>query len=525
MPAHLKALIVILILAAPILALAKAPACALAVAPADFDRRRNLWFAVTLAAFLAHNYWVYVLAVAALLALAALREPNRLAMYFFVLFAVPAIPAQVGGLGLVNFFFVMDYYRLLALALLLPAYLALRGQPGAVAFGRLMPDKLLLAYLVLNFVLRFNVDSFTNTLRYGAFYAFIDAFLPYYVASRSLRTLPAFRDTLMSFTFAALVLGAIAVFEFGKHWLLYSSLDHALGEPWDYGRYLMRGAGVLRAQGSAGHAIPLGYAMAVAIGLFLYARSLIASRLVRSLGLALLLAGLVAPVSRGPWVGAAAIVMVFIATGPAAMKRFAQLGLAGLVLLPAVLASPYGEALVNYLPFIGTVETENIAYRERLLEVSLQVMMQNPVFGSPSYLDSAGMQSLIQGQGIIDMVNTYLGVGLASGLVGLSLFAGFFAAVCVSIVQGMKRADDRDGERYLLGRALLATLLGILLIIFTVSSVTLIPVIYWAVAGMGVAYAAMLARERAVQPAPVLRDVGPYPAGGGLGGMRTRRAR
>jgi hypothetical protein len=39
---------------------------------------------------------------------------------------------------------------------------------------------------------------------------------------------------------------------------------------------------------------------------------------------------------------------------------------------------------------------------------------------------------------------------------------------------------------------LLSTLLGILVILLTVSSISVIPVIYWSVAGLGVAYARML---------------------------------
>jgi len=65
----------------------------------------------------------------------------------------------------------------------------------------------------------------------------------------------------------------------------------------------------------------------------------------------------------------------------------------------------------------------------------------------------------------------------------------------------MRNLPDRSGEPYLLGQALLATLLGILVIIFTVSSITLIPVIYWSVAGLGVAYARMVALARAAEPA------------------------
>jgi hypothetical protein len=40
-------------------------------------------------------------------------------------------------------------------------------------------------------------------------------------------------------------------------------------------------------------------------------------------------------------------------------------------------------------------------------------------------------------------------------------------------------------------------------IIFTVSSITLIPIVYWSIAGLGVAYAVML--ERAGFPGPARR--------------------
>ena len=71
MPEHLRALIVILVLASAVFAFAKAPACAVACTRVDFERRRNLWFGVTFAAFLAHNFWIFI-AIAAVLLLFAL---------------------------------------------------------------------------------------------------------------------------------------------------------------------------------------------------------------------------------------------------------------------------------------------------------------------------------------------------------------------------------------------------------------------------------------------------------------------
>jgi O-antigen ligase/polysaccharide polymerase Wzy-like membrane protein len=496
MPEYLRALVAILVLAGAVFAVAKSPACAMACTAGDFERRRNLWFGITLAAFVAHNFWIFMVVAAALLLLAMPKEPNKLAMYLLLLFAVPVIPRDVSALGLINYLFTIDYVRLLALVVLFPAFVSLWSRPDTERFGRLLPDKLLAAYLILIFVLQLRVDTLTNALRHGIFYGFIDVFLPYYVASRSLKDLGGFRDALTGFVLAGLVLSAIGAFEFAKYWLLYPPLEDVLDARWDLGNYLGRG-NVLRAQASTGQPIVLGYVIAVAAGLSLFLTKSVPSAKARGLGMLLLMAGLVAALSRGPWVGAAATFLVFIATGAFAGMRLAKLGLLGAILLPALLASPAGKTIVDYLPFVGTVEAENVTYRQQLLEISLEVVQQNPVFGAPHFMQLPVMQQLRQGQGIIDIVNTYLGVALESGLVGLALFAGFFIAVAAGLFMSMRSVPDRNDELYLLGRALFSTLLGILIMIFTLSSISVVPVVYWCVAGLGVAYARMLALARA----------------------------
>jgi O-antigen ligase len=500
MPAHLKALVVILVLATAVFAFAKAPACALASTKGDFERRRNLWFGITLVAFFAHNFWIFIIIVAALLLLTVGREPNKLALYFFLLFAVPPFGAEITGLGVIRQFFEIHYLRLLSLTVLLPAFLFLRRQPDSERFGRSLPDKLLAGYLILICLLTLTVNSFTATLRSGVFYAFIDVFLPYYVASRSLKNLQGFRDALMGFVVAALVLSAIAAFEYPQFWLLYGNLDDALGAPWAYG-YVPREGG-LRATASAGHPITLGYVIAVALGFFLYLKKSVPNPLSWGLGLTLLLVGLIAPVSRGPWVGAAAILLVFVATGPSAATGFAKLGVLGIVVGLVLLATPLGEKIIKYLPFVGTVDESTIDFRQRLLEISIQVILQNPVFGGYDYIYAPVFQELKQGNGFLDIVNSYVGVALGSGLVGLSLFSGFFVAVAVGIFKGMRNLADRNDELYVLGQVLFSTLLGILVIIGTTSSIGVVPVIYWSVAGLGVAYGRMLALAKSPEKVP-----------------------
>ena len=101
-----------------------------------------------------------------------------------------------------------------------------------------------------------------------------------------------------------------------------------------------------------------------------------------------------------------------------------------------------------------------------------------------------------QGQGIIDIVNTYIRVALETGYIGLALFVSFFMVICWGVFRSFRRLPDKNSEECLLGRSLLATLAGILLIIFTVSSVTIIPIVYWSVAGLGAAYINMMDRLR-----------------------------
>ncbi|MDX1366003.1 O-antigen ligase family protein [Pseudomonas sp.] len=489
MPEHLRALIVILALACIVFAFARRPAVDL-IPYSDFTRRRNLWLALSVLAFISHSFWLYVVVTAIVLTIAQRRERNPLALFFILLFLIPPAPMQIPGFGLINYFFALDHVRLLALLILLPAFFTLRRRAGTLAFGRTWPDKLLVLYLLLSALLHLRETTLTDTLR-QTLYLFTDVFLPYYVASRALKQLSEFKDAMLAFALAAMVLALIGVFEYARHWLLYNSLIDALGMHWGMSNYLGRG-GSLRASASTGQAIVLGYVISVAIGFYLFLHTGVRSRLQQRLGALLLAVGLFAPLSRGPWLGAAAMITVFIATGRNAAKRLMLLGLAGVLALPLLSIIPGGNKLIDLLPYIGTIEKGNITYRERLFDNSMIVIQRNPILGSIDYLSTPEMQSMIQGEGIIDIVNTYLSVTLESGLTGLALFAGFFTTIVLGIRKSLRTFQDKDDETLRLGRALLATLLGVLLTIMTVSSISVIPVVYWSLAGLGVAYIQMV---------------------------------
>jgi O-antigen ligase len=499
MPDHLRTLIVILVLASVFFYFARNSACAITNTE-NFARRRNLWFALTLAAFLMANFWLYTAIAIPLLIYANRRESNPTAQYFFILFVVPAVAVQIPGLGIFSNLFELTHARILALFVLLPVYLFLRRQSDTSSFGSTGPDKVLASYLLLLALLYLRDDghdtrTLTGSFR-NAFYLFTDIFLPYFVISRSLKYMQTYRDAILSLVLAIMVIALFAVFESTKYWLLYSSLSSALGMNGGTTHYTGRD-GMLRAIVIAGQPIALGYLIAVGMGFYLFLQRSIERKLLRRFGMALLVAGLIAPLSRGPWIGAVVLLVVFIVTGRNAARRLMGLAMAAMFVFVVVSILPGGERVTNLLPFIGTTDKENVDYRDQLITNSMIVIERNPWFGSVTYWYTPEMQAMRQGEGIIDIVNTYIGLALEWGLVGLGLFVAFFVLTLLGIYRAMRSLPDKDSEEYLLGRVLLATLLSIMIMIFTVSSITIIPIVYWSVAGLGVAYAQML-RKRAV---------------------------
>ena len=488
MPVHLRALVVILILAVAVFILARRPA-SFAITDNDFTRRRNLWFAVTLIAFLAHNFWIFLAVTGLLLAFAGRREHSPIALFIWLLFAVPPFSASLSGLGILNQLLVITYPRLLALVLLLPAFIVLRRQARDESKSGYWPDYLVAGYVAVQLILQFSVDSATNTARF-AFYAILDVGLPYYVASRSLRKVEAYRDVAMSFSVVCILAGLIGMFESIRAWLLYASLDSVLNVTWGLSNYLGRN-GALRGQASTGHPIVLGYLMVVALGFYAYLSRCVSNRLFWWLGMSVLLGGLILTYSRGPWIAGAVALIVFRLSSPKALGGMLKAALIVGTVGGLILISPIGQGIIDLLPFVGSVETENIEYRQRLLTGSIDVIMQNPWFGSFSYMRALVDQDLVIG-GMVDVVNSYLGIGLANGLVGLGFFVASFLYVMSAIWMSMRRLPDAAAEIHTIGSALLACLAGITATIFTVSSISLVPVVYWTVLGLGMGYVVMV---------------------------------
>jgi O-antigen ligase len=499
MPENVRALIFVLALAAPAFYIGRQIADPL-IAQREFAVWRNAWIAATLAAFLSGRYFFVFAAVLTTICLYARSvRAATVALFFILLFSAPLVDVTIEGFGIVNKLFEINNARLIAIVLLLPILFTAGGFGQRNQSATTMPDRLVVGYVLLTIALEFNQSDFTNVMRVATL-RILDVLVPYFACSRTVTRMADFRKVMLAFVIALLPLSLMAVLEVTKGWLLYSSIVDDWGGPLSY----VRREGMVRATGSTGGGIILGFIIMVAIGcvLAIWQKAIQWRRFGRVV-LAILAAGLIASLSRGPWVGVMVLVIAYLATGPNAVANLARFtGILAVLVVP-VLLTPAGSQLINLLPFIGSVDAQNVIYRQRLIDSAFAVIERNPWLGSVDYLSTPEMQEMLQGEGIIDIVNTYLRVALNSGLVGLSLFLCFFAAILIGLRRVAKFGVVKGENFSAYARALIATLIAILVTIGTVSSTDFVPYVYWSFSGLCVALIRIAFRERAAVMARV----------------------
>ncbi len=493
MPEHIRALVAIAIIAAATFFLVRRTSSYF-YHSGEFRTRVTTWFSLSFIAFFSFSFWLYALASCCILYSLQKRDSNRLALYCFLFFLLPLSGAQIPGFGLINYLFELNHLRILVIAILLPELFRIAASVSHPRFGRLFPDKVIGGYLCLVVFLSVaRTGNITASARL-ALELGVDVFIPYYVASRALDSIRMYKDVLFSYLVAALVISAIGFFEYSWHWLLYSAINSALGLDSAYSVYLAR-AGGLRAMATTGQSIVLGYAVAIAIAVYSYLQAEMKPRSTRLIIALILAAGMISSLARGPWLGAAVILGVFALLADKPVKRLATLIGGGVLAGVAALLLPESNKLLSLIPGLGKTELGSFDYRAQLFDNALIVIERNLWLGSADFLKTPEMEAMRQGQGIIDVVNSYLAIALGSGLIGLSLFVGFFVSVLIGIRRTMKQFKRTD-EAYRLGQFFVAALIGTLVIIGTVSSITFVPAIYWLLAGLAVGYIRLFGNHR-----------------------------
>lgn len=492
MPENIRALVVILLLGLIVFNYAKK------IIPENLTDKnlklfRNIWLTVVITGFLSYNFWLFLLFISIFITKITKKEPNKVAVFFILVFAMPNLTNQVPGMGILNYLMTITYPRFISVLILLPAALLI-SKKNNLKFLSLWSDKFLLMYILISALASLRHTTFTDALRH-LLYGYTDLFLPYYVASRGIKNIDEMKHALFAFMTIAIITSIFAIFEYTRNWLLFSRISDSLGIIADMGGYMIR-SGNIRAVASMEHPLILGSFLVIAINFYLSLETTNNKLIFKRIFALILILGMVSTISRGPWLASIASFVIFLKLSKDSFKNLATFLLIFAIIFTGLSATPKGEKYINMLPFfssesssqVNSNEQFNVKYREKLLENSITVINKYPFFGSSDYLAEPEMQELIQGEGIVDIVNTYVGIALQIGYVGLSIFIGLFVTVLYGIYSKMLKVKYKYDSFYTMGACLIAAISGFMISITSTSMIGVMPIMCLSMLGLGVAY-------------------------------------
>jgi O-antigen ligase len=485
MPESIRAMIVILACYGAIFWLFSKPISTI-ISTVEYSRWRNIWLVMTITAFLSPDFWIFAVIVTLILFLFGPKQPEqRIIYYLFLLCVLPILSSDIPGFAGINYIFKLSYPRLLTFILLVPLlFLTKQFVPHNLRLFRLPTDWFAVTFILLWAILGFRDTTITDGLR-NAFILFVDTLIPYYVISRYLHSLDQFTRAFAALLIAITILSLIGIFEAAKHWHLYHIIMQKLS---DYSMGYGDRSGILRASAIFTSPIILGYVLMIGFGILLYLRPLIEWRFQFYLIAFILMLGILATISRGPWVGFAALCMTYILTGREKIKNLTLSILSFMLMFPFLFLTKFGDKFLDLLPFVGTTAAHTVSYREQLFDNAWIVILRNPYFGSMTYNQTPEMESMRQGQGIIDLVNTYIKITLETGLIGVALFVTIFSTLIFGTYKTIKILPSDEVDMIRLGRVLIAILVGIIVTIGTVSTIDHVPIFYWAFIAITASY-------------------------------------
>lgn len=445
---------------------------------------RGAWIAVLGTLFVACFSWRVPLFFLAF-SLWALYVPHlfdkggdgRLLAYALLACVSPQFSMELENIGPLKDVMRLDVFRILEIFLLVPEAVRLltrRERPARPAW-LLACDVATFGYLVywtLHLYGQYNASSLARE----SIGIVLDSLVPYYVLSRACIGHDLRRRVLAMLLFGVAYTCMVGLVEGLSRHLLYSQLQYLYGDRWNVVGALTRGDWV-RAQAGLQGPLILAVLGLFGIGLWFAMKPVAKSRAYALVGL-VLLGGMLATFSRGPVLALLVLVAGVACLRYLSARRF--LGLAAVLAIVFAVGWNLGlgdaaVALVNTVTGADKTADFNVIYRQELLKTSIALIQQSPWFGVPNYTQY--MQDLRQGDGIIDLVNTYLVVTLNVGMVGLALF---LLPYVVALWRQASSVPGEPSERRREALAWLPLTLAILVVIFTVSPISIIhPIMVW----------------------------------------------
>ncbi len=450
-------------------------------------RIAGLWALFAFIAFIVPFRLAGLAAIMAVLAATAPREPGARAAFFLAM--APALPvfyvAKVPFPG-INFLIDLDYGLAAIFVILGPILLMKTDKQGARPF--VLTTAAVVGFAVFTSVMTARTLPITSVLRELVTNVSVIGLI-YLGLSRALRTREDVDKALDALTLSIILIAGVGVFTFLRSWNIYSEL--AVGE--GFNRFADYRSGNLRIQSTLMTTL-LGYMMAVGCMLVyrLHRQQRIAA--LHRYGLyGLFLVVLFLTGARGVYIVAILLFACYFAyrSAPRVMRMISFPALwAGLII--GFIGIQSGRTTA----FTGIDEYGTFEYRIELLRASFKQISRAPLFGSEEYQDSPLFAHLVQGQGIIDFVNTYLIITLEFGLIALVLFLFPFFSVLRALSAraagaSAARKNDEGVDVELTAGALVMALWMYLLMMMSVSDTSYLIHYAFVFLALGKAYASL----------------------------------
>ena len=448
------------------------------------------WATVTATIFFIRDQFIAVLISGVIVAVLSPKGlPNRVAFYIAVLPSVPDFIAGAIPFPGLNYLTVLNFSKATAIAILGPAFLTALSVKRSRSLAAV--DVFVLLFFIFSSLLTMRSLPITSVLRM-LIDQFLLIYLPYITISRALSSFEDIDLVIRAFFFSLFVVAGIAAISALQSWNYYHWINPGAGflKSADFRNGFLRTGATLTTPLVAQLMAVLGctayhFWRTKVIGIIFAAPTI---------GLALFAAFVTG--SRGGWLGAIVVVcgyLTFRYLG-GGLRRFFVVGVIGTAcyFVHQILTDP------NFMADDG-----NITYRANLMRASVQQMWAHPLFGDANYRESPIMLRMVQGQGIVDMVNLYLILILTYGLVGFFLWLTPLLLTLNGVLKRFEKfPTKKDGDvfraslKYKSAAAILmGGMLGYMTMILTTSFVSYIWQYYYLLLALLVALARLPADE------------------------------
>ena len=268
----------------------------------------------------------------------------------------------------------------------------------------------------------------------GTAISLINLGLPYAVCIASSKK-PDFQSRItVALSIAGGMLAMIAIFEILTSWPIFVVMNEHLGLHPSLLVAKLRG-GHLRSAGPMGESTEMGFILAFCLLAAIVSRQGFRQASGYALTLGLIGVGLLAPQSKGGWIGAG-LGIVALAAYRSTLAR------PGKFILASIFGGAFLYAALVFHPGEDPSQGSGV-YRTRLLQRGAEEFWRSPLFGDNPPSVIVRMQDLRQGEHIVDFVNSYLWFALTLGALGL---LAIIIAFLVPIVRAWRLRRLR-GER------------------------------------------------------------------------------